>query len=331
MTAPASMTVTFQDLQAKISGLLFGQWGVTTPLSVGANGAFPNAGQILQINDCIKDGLNLVYSAHEWSFLRPVKSITTNAPYSAGTITIASGVVSLVSGSWPSWLATSSMLNIGGKSYAISSVLPLTIASPPADIATATACTLVPTNYYDLPAAYDSIEGPFTYPVGQGWERRQVNVIREVEIRKMMSRSIAPAPPRYAAEVTADFDPATSPGSLRQITFYPVPDASYVLSATMTLRPTMLDATNKYPLGAEVLAPVIVESVLSAAEINIDQSPGPHTEKFTAMLQLAVQRDKERSTPESLGQTECPEECDYSSGRFGQRSIQIYMNGDLLP
>ena len=64
-----------------------------------------SADQTTDIEECIRDGLHDVYSAYKWSFFRPVKYITTTAPYSTGTITIASGVVTLSGGTFPSWAA----------------------------------------------------------------------------------------------------------------------------------------------------------------------------------------------------------------------------------
>ena len=312
MTAPASMGVVFGDLQAKLAGLFFGQWGITVPLVLNTP---LNAAQIAQVNDCIKDGLMAVYSAHSWSFLRPVISITTNAPYTAGTITVASGVVTLVTGTWPSWLALTSTLVVNGIAYGIASLSPLTLSNPPANITTAVACSLIPSPIYPLSAGFDSIEGPFTYPTGLGWQQFEVQERREVELRADLSRNNTPSPPRFFALQTATFDPTTAPGSLRQVMFYPIPDAAYTLSATMTLRPTMLDATNKYPLGAEVLAPVLLESVLAAAERNLEENVGFHNQQLAPMLAAAILRDKEYSTPSNLGQGRDPE-CHDSLNRF---------------
>ena len=326
MTAPAAMTCSFGSLQAKLAALFFGQWGVTVPLSVGS--PFPTAKQILQINDCIADGLSTVYSANpDWSFLRPVQSITTVAPYTAGKITLASGVVTLVSGTWPSWLALTSTLTIGGVAYTITNLSPLTLANPPANITTATACTLTPTPYYALPAGFDSIEGPFTFPTGTGWQYSEVDVIREVEIRKHLSKNNTPGPPRYAAIVTSAFDPTV--GSQRQVLFYPIPDAAYVLSATMTLRTTMIDATNQYPLGAEVLAPVIVKSVLAAAERNLESAPGVHCQQLEALLAAAVASDRDKQGPDNLGQG-CDAEHPAANRQFYRDIGTMTVNGQVI-
>jgi hypothetical protein len=153
-----------------------------------------------------------------------------------------------------------------------------------------------------MPTGYDAVEGPFTYPSGMGYYYNRVQVIREVDLRHRMSIDNTPSAPLLAAPVTPTFDPTTEPGSLHQVRFYPQPDAVYVLSAIMTARPLMLDATNKYPLGAEVLAPVILQSVLATAERNLEDTAGIHNQQFMVLLAAAIQRDREYSTPDSLGQ-----------------------------
>jgi hypothetical protein len=260
---PAPLLASFTSLQAKLAGLYYGQWSPTLPLVVGSPFS---ADQIAQINDCIKDGLMMVYSAHEWSFLRQVVSITT----SDGT------------------------------------------------------------GEYAMPNYFDSIEGPFTYPAGIGWAYTAIQVVREVDIRKLLSRDTTYAPPRYAAVVNAPFYPDFSPGSLRRVMFYPTPDAAYVLSAVMTMRPTMIDADNLYPLGAEVLSPVIHEAVLASAEKNLEEAPGVHTQTFQALLAAAITRDQQYSTPDTLGVGQDPERPD-SWDRFYRPLGTILLNGELLP
>jgi hypothetical protein len=310
--ATTSMGVTFQSLQAKLAGSYFGQWSVATPLTVGS--PFPSADQIVQINDCIRDGLQAVYQFRDWSFLRQVLTINTIAPYTAATITLASGVVTLVTGTLPTWLALTSTVSFKGKTYNLSSTSPVTLVSPPADIAVATPATFTPSPIYPIPANVDSVAGPLTMPTGLGWQHREVKMIREVEIRKNLARDNIAGHPRNFAIINAVFDPTTPPGSLRNIIFWPIPSAALALTGVFTLRPLMLDATNRIPLGAEVLAPVLLESVLAAAERNLEDNPqGPHGQQLGVMLAQAAKRDAEYDTADSLGQGRCDDEYDHDN------------------
>ena len=228
MTTPAAMTVSFSDLQTAIGRtFIVVRTGWTSD-------------QTNDINDCIRDGLNEVYSAYRWSFLRPRISITT-------------------------------------------------VASPA-------------TFAYDLPAACDTIEDDaLTYPTGQGWEYRKVLIVPEVDLREMRARCDRVGRPEVAALVTQTFDPTA--GSKRQIELYPTPDAVYTLTGTCHLRPVMLDATNQYPIGGELLAPVFKEAVLAAAERFLDEQMGVHNAQFQKLLAAAIAEDKDRASPSQLGRS----------------------------
>ena len=49
--------------------------------------------QASDILQAIRDGLLAVYNAYEWSFLRPLVTISTLPSYSTGTITIDASVI----------------------------------------------------------------------------------------------------------------------------------------------------------------------------------------------------------------------------------------------
>jgi hypothetical protein len=68
----------------------------------------------------------------------------------------------------------------------------------------------------------------------------------------------------------------------------------------------MIDETNQYPLGGEVLAPSIIESCLAAAERDIEgrdaaHPDAVHSRALVPLLAMAIQIDKDRSSPDTLG------------------------------
>jgi len=65
----ASTAVSFTELQERLARYAFGARSTSSLLST----------DIEDINACIKDGLQSVYLAHRWSFMRPLVSITTEA------------------------------------------------------------------------------------------------------------------------------------------------------------------------------------------------------------------------------------------------------------
>jgi len=258
------------------------------------------ADQTDDIEECIGDGLRKVYAAHSWSFFRPIETITTVAPYATGTVTIASGVVTLVGGTFPSWSAVG-VLKVGNDYYDVNtrdSNTQLTLEDTSVTQATAASYELGRPEY-DLPTSFEAIEGDLTYEPGQSDFYPPIRQIDDGQLLRLQQDDPYHDRPIYYGIRTVEFDPTV--GSRRRLTLYPTPDAAYVIKARMKLRATMIDSTNIYPVGGETLAQLITESCLSSAELNYDEQPGRHTDQFMAMLSLAISADNEMTSPTSLG------------------------------
>ncbi len=259
--------------------------------------------QLSDIEDCIKDGLHDVYAAHSWSFFRPIKSITTTAPYDTGTITVASGVVTLagVGVEWPTWAAVC-VLKVDNEYYDVDTrtdVTTITLEDLTADVDAGTSYELGRPEY-DLPTAFEAIIGKeLAYEAGQSDFYPTVKERHDDTIRRFRQDNPYHDRPLYFSTRTVEFDPTV--GSRRRLALYPTPDAAYVLKVPMKLRATMIDATNLYPVGGESLTQVITEACLAAAERNLDEQEGVHTKRFLELLPLAIQADLEMTSPTSLG------------------------------
>lgn len=256
--------------------------------------------QTSKIERCIKHGLRDVYAAHSWSFFRPVKEITTTAPYNTGTITIASGVVTLSDGTFPSWAAVG-VLKIDNEYYDVDTRdgdTQVTLEDTSVTEADASSYELGRPEY-DLPTTFEAIEGDLTYEPGQSDFYPPVRQKHDGEIRRLRQDDPYHDRPFYYGVRTVEFDPTV--GSRRRLSLYPTPDAAYVLKARMKLRATMIDETNCYPVGAESLSQVITEACLAAAERNYDEQEGRHTKRFMELLPLAIAADQEMTSPTSLG------------------------------
>ncbi len=160
---------------------------------------------------------------------------------------------------------------------------------------------------YDLPSAYDAIDGSLTFAADLSDYYPPLERVQESEIRRLRSNNEYSDRPTKYAVVSLAFD--SSVGSKRGIELYPTPDAAYVLTAIMRLRTTMIDNDHPYPLGGEVLASVIIEACLAAAEKNLEDAPGVHFAQYQKLLAAAIQIDKEASSPDTIGfgsmRTEC--------------------------
>ena len=307
--ATGTMVASYSSLLERVGHYLF---GIRDSFS---------SDQITDIEDCIREGLREVYAAHPWSFFRPVKEIVTTAPYSTGTITVVDGVVTLDSGTFPSW-AAAGVLKVDSDYYAVDTRdgnTQITLEDTTVDVDAGTSYELARPEY-DLPTTCEAIEGDLTYEAGQSDFYPPVRQKHDGEIRRLRQDDPYHDRPIYFGIRTVEFDPTV--GSRRRLTLYPTPDASYVLMARMKLRATMIDTTNQYPVGAESLSQVILEACLSQAERNFDQQEGLHTKRFQELLPFAIQADLEAVSPTRLG-NDAPRDQDSD---FNARAVRF---GDI--
>lgn len=289
-TETGLMVASYSSLLERVGHYLF---GIRTSFS---------SDQITDIEDCIRDGLHDVYTAHNWSFFRPVEDISTTAPYATGTVTIAAGVVTLSGGTFPAW-AADGLLKVASAYYSVASRdgnTQLTLDDTSVTVASASAFELGRPEV-ELNSAFEAISGDsdLTYYPDQNDLYPPVRQRHDKAIRTWQQDNPYYDRPIYYSVRTVEFDPTT--GSRKRLALYPTPGAAYVLRVPMILRPTMIDETNQYPVGGETLAQVILEACLAAAERNFDEENKRHTERFQQLLPLAILADMEKSAPTSLG------------------------------
>lgn len=297
------MVVDFDSLCERVGHYLF---GIRSGFS---------ADQTTDIKECIKDGLRDVYSAHDWSFFRPIEDISTTAPYATGTVTIVAGVVTLASGTFPGW-AAQGILKVSNAYYSVAtrdSDTQITLDNTSASAAAGSSFELgrpeIP-----LADAFEAVsnDSDLTYYPDQNELYPPVRQRHDAHIRAWQQDDPYYDRPCFYSVRTVEFDATV--GSRKRLALYPTPDAAYVLRVPMILRPTMIDATNKYPVGGETLAQVFVEACLAAAERNYEEESKRHTRRCygdraapagspeqIGMLRLAIAMDLEKSAPTSLG------------------------------
>jgi len=266
------------------------------------------------INDCVHDGLYRVYTAHAWSFLRPVADVTTTAPYATGTITVASGVVTLSGGTFPSWAADGT-LQVSNQYYSVSSRdsdTQITLDSTSATVSSAASYQLARPEI-PLDAAFDSVanDSDLTYYPSPDYWYPPVRWRHDSLIRQLEGNNPEFDRPVYYSVRTVTFDATV--GSRKVLALYPAPDQAYTLRVPMILRPVLIDDTNLYAIGGEVLSQVILEACLAAAEHNFEEREHVHEKRFMELIGLAIREDQERSSPTSLG----PDGSRFGRGGFG--------------
>ncbi len=329
---PAPLGTSYIDLVNQVGDLLYKMKPTASDVITDGVAGSTQATEILR---AIRKGLQQVYyppDGYRWSFLRTVQPIETIAAYSTGTITVdTSGNVALLGAgaAFPSYAASS-----GGQIWIGTPQPPYFDAGiwQVATYVSSTALTLLnytgpafnsgtgfpggvnyslSFNRYQLPNAFDDFTEDLTESDGGYGRTHVLERIDELQVRKMLQRDGIPRRPEfYALTTTTPYGPNTSgsiyPASTKFISFYPCPGLIHTFSGKATLRPTMLDAVNAYPIGDEILAPCILESCLAAAErdckhIDAAHKDATHSRAFPPLLAAAIQQDKVRAAPNTLG------------------------------
>ena len=293
--------------------------------------------QLYQIEYCIHDGLFRVYNAHDWSFFRPLMDVTTTAPYSTGTIAIASGVVTLTGGTFPSW-AASGILLVDNNYYSVSSRdsnTQLTLRDTSVTVSSGAAYRLgrpeVP-----MDAAFDGVAKDAELTFYHSADRWYPSATEraDVTLRRLESTNPQFDTPRIFSVRTDRFDPTI--GSRKSLAFYPTPNDAYTMRVPMILRPVDINESNPYPIGGEMLSQAIIEACLSAAEANYEEREHVHEKRFQEQIAMAIRNDQNRSTPSTLGDDSPEGEgrsfsvIDYSMRAREQRIGNISLDGELL-
>lgn len=231
--------------------------------------------------------------SHRWTFMYPETTITLSAAYNTGTIEIASGVVTLTTGTFPSWAAEGDLV-VSGTSYSVNtrdSDTQVTLDDLTVTVASGTAYTLQ-RNTYDLPSTVRSIEGGFTYrPGNNAWHK--VQLMSEHQIREQKQWDDSSGYPQVAAVLPKTYAAAT--GSVKQVKFFPAPDSAYILTYRHCLQFTELAAA-QYPPGDIEHAQTILMSCFSIL------NPQAYMEKYMTMLNSSVELDQNEQQAEYLGQ-----------------------------
>jgi hypothetical protein len=260
-----------------------------------------SASQLAEIDVVVQSGVRRVYYppaisagvvGYEWSWLRPNESFQIFKPYATGTVTVVSGIVTLLGGIFPA--------NSAGAYFAASGQSSVEIASRDSDTQitlsdltiTATAGSAYQVSYpvYDLPDNFGRMVGTFHYP--EVAYRHTISVIPASRLLDMRAYSNLSDDPIYCATRYKSDD--GSGGQRQEVLFFPTPNKDWTLSYEYEAYNGALTTAFPYPLGGMQLAEVYLESCLSVAESRINDEIGIHTQQFTALLTDAVMRDRKR-------------------------------------
>lgn len=303
--AESSLSLGFSDLQAEIG--VFVGWGYDS--------ANWTAAQTAQIERIIQAAVRKVYFPqsmgdpmifHDWSWLRVITSLTTQAPYSTGTVavTASSTTVTLTTGTWPTWAANGTF-NLSGYSIDVAtrssaSVILLATAWPSS---TATGQTYsIDQRDYDAPDDFGSVVGDLTYASPQGWG--PVRECSENQIRHMRQGGLITGTPFHFA-VRPKVSDLTG-GQRQEFMFYPSPAAAYVLGYRYETFVSKLSASYPYPLGGMPMVEVYKQMCRAEADLQLNDKRDTEMESAMSLLRVAIERDRRVNTPDRLGYNSDP-------------------------
>jgi len=293
--AESTLSITYEELQREVANVLgFGlqNW---------------DDDEYAMIDRYIQSGLRMFYSpapldgkTHQWSFMRPIAEITTTAPYSTGTIEIASGVVTLTSGTFPSWAAGGDIV-VNSKVYAVDTRDSDTqVTLEDTTLTVAAGATYELRRYaYDLPDDWGGIDSPVTFQPGTNSLRMPIKQVDENDIRiERQYDNITSWPQKFAVRVKTH-DPTV--GTRYEILFHPSADQAYSLQYRYKANPNNLSKTNKYPLGGFPHAETIKAACLAAVERESDEVNGPRQAYYLERLQASISIDRRENSSPFLG------------------------------
>lgn len=244
--------------------------------------------------------------AHQWNFLRPWAQITTNKPYSTGTISVTNSTVTLSGGTFPTW-ATDGWLVYGGKYFEVSargSGTSLTIVNSPGDN-NASAGTAYQLLQYRASLATDfaSLAGPIYYNPDESLENIPLTRMDASRLRCIYQDSdndtLLADEPRWFAVYPVSV--AQNAIQSWKLIFAPAASNLYVLNYRYNVQMSDLDATNQYPPGGAQHSQMILEACLSEVEIKYNDGPGAHTEQWLQLLAASIDLDRQIAEADTYG------------------------------
>jgi len=300
---PSSLQMSYQRLQVAIADDLC--WG----RNVEGEGDSWSAEDESRMDSIIRSALTQVYypvsasktgAVHQWSWMRPVATLVTSAPYATGTVEIVDGVATLASGTWPDW-SVDGELRLGGSMVAVrsrDSDTELTLM----DAVNRDAGTTFSLHRwrYELPSDFAGMDGEtFTYPSSHSCCDAPIRVLPDLAWRGVRQRLSCSGKPRWAAIRPKAFDAAV--GQRWFVVFEPSPDGEYRLEYRYRVHPSMLSAAQPYPMGGADVGELILLACLAVGEQRYRGGPGPHTAMFQARIAAAIDNDAQMFSPDSVG------------------------------
>lgn len=254
--------------------------------------------EISDVDRAIRSGRRRFFSANRWKFLVNSQIINTVAPFQAGSITVAAGVVTLTGSTFPALSTDMVLAPSAGGVY--------TIASRDSDTQitlddTSLTITVADTTFnmyqfrYALPSNFGGWEGPITLGNDNGRTINERRNLPDFTVRSFASRERPRTGEPHLFSVSNEADLETGVATYT-LSLYPLPDKVYVLSTRYRIAPgDTLSLSDSVIVTDPILSECYLESILAAVEIMAFDQPGPHTQRFQQLLPEAIGIDNAMS------------------------------------
>lgn len=283
----------------------------------------------------IRAGRRKLFMAHPWSFLEHDCQIVTT-PSTTVTGVCANGVITTSGSAIPASMTGNykAYPNTDGGLYDISaqsgtiagSTITLVNNSAANDFVSQTVSLYK--FRYALPSNFAAFIDPVCVENWQtGTQLSEYGTLPEFQIRGSLNKINTTIGPPEIFAVTHDVTAETGDVS-PYLLVYPLMDDAYVLKTRIRIQPgdaSAEEGATFHPIFSEIL----LEAILSQAEIMYCKADKTHTQLFAELLPLAIQRDKQmRGTRHLLPKNICRSE--RQNDRIAAQRAEIDISGALI-
>jgi len=233
---------------------------------------------------------------HKWSFLEPLGSVSTIAPYTTGTLTltITDETVTLADGVWPSWTADNGILSVGGTDYAIATRTDDTNIELSEAWAGATVAdqdySLKHNGIFDMAEDFGGLDSNLVH--APGIKKPDVMKISESRIRQLRASDYTIGYPQFVATRVISLSTSATQGQRWQMLFWPLPNAAYTLSFQMIPLLDMVGDDTYYIPGGSQHSETAIASCLDIASQYQPGDAGSKKNYFMERLVSSVNIDQ---------------------------------------
>ena len=272
-------------------------------MSLGLNRDYDQLPAVAQadVDRVWRSGRRKFLAAHDWSFLQTRYTFVVPAKYDTGTITAASGVVTLSGGTFPTDSDDYLFIPESGNVYSVASRdsgTQITLEDTSVTITPAETFELYRVKF-DLPSNFARFLTPLTIENSQYDELTELPVFPEFTLRAAGGRStpVYGRPEAFTIFQTVDDETGVFTPYLK---VFPIPDERFVVTGRVQIEPgdSLAEAGSIcHPLFSELLQ----EAILSAGEQMYQAGMQTiHTENFANWLPRFIERDRKLSGVKSL-------------------------------